>query len=318
MQTLIVNTLHRQAGRRVLTLAWRMHPPGVHDAALHAMSQSDAEQGVALCGLAVLLNPMRADTPAVLTTLQVRARLPMRQPTPQQHTVCLLVCPQGASVRCLMVTGDHLQTALSVAHACGMLPASQPTVLLDTNADNQLQGRLLQPNGGALPLSPAALQDAMQNETDALPMAVTGPAWHLLSADAGAGGDAGARAVLWQVVARGVVFARMAPEDKRQVVEALSLGLTGGGGGDKPCATTMVYKVDHDFEANFHHAAITMRLLLLYVPVWYGCCCICLKCCQHRTPLGQHLSRRPMCGVLRRRSQRHGCSQGCSGWHLLV
>lgn len=115
-----------------------------------------------------------------------------------------------------MITGDHLRTALSVAHAAAMLLPQQPTLLLDVHPPHQLQGRLLQPDGTATTLPPAALQSAL-GESNATPIAVTGPAWQAL----GAGGDEGVR---WRVAMRGVVFARMAPEDKRGVVEVLSQG----------------------------------------------------------------------------------------------
>lgn len=111
-----------------------------------------------------------------------------------------------------MVTGDHLRTALSVAHACGMLSPSQPALLLDTDpSTNQLQGRLLHPQGATTAFSASALQSALEGEQ--LPVAVTGPAWQAL-----------ADGTRWRVVERGVVFARMAPEDKQGVVEALSQG----------------------------------------------------------------------------------------------
>lgn len=116
-----------------------------------------------------------------------------------------------------MVTGDHLRTALSVAHAAGMLPPTSPTLLLDADSANHLQGRVLQPNGVTAAMSTSELRAAL-TEGDTYPVTLTGPAWQTLVT------DAGAQAMLWQVVARGVVFARMAPDDKRQVVEALTHG----------------------------------------------------------------------------------------------
>jgi magnesium-transporting ATPase (P-type) len=38
---------------------------------------------------------------------------------------------QKAQIRCGMVTGDHLRTAISVALQCGVLPAARPVLLVD-------------------------------------------------------------------------------------------------------------------------------------------------------------------------------------------
>lgn len=37
----------------------------------HSMTQAQAEQGLTFCGLAIMVNPLRPDTAAVLTNLQV-------------------------------------------------------------------------------------------------------------------------------------------------------------------------------------------------------------------------------------------------------
>jgi hypothetical protein len=64
-----------------------------------------------LMGLAVLANPLRPDTAGVIE------------------------CLQKAQIRCAMVTGDHLRTAVSVAHQCCILPGSRPVLLMDAAAD---------------------------------------------------------------------------------------------------------------------------------------------------------------------------------------
>jgi hypothetical protein len=58
-------------------------------------------------GLAVLANPLRPDTAGVIE------------------------CLQKAQIRCAMVTGDHLRTAISVAHQCSILPGGRPVLLMD-------------------------------------------------------------------------------------------------------------------------------------------------------------------------------------------
>jgi hypothetical protein len=42
--------------------------------------------------------------------------------------VCVLLWPQ---IRTAMVTGDHVRTAISVAHQCQILPVGRPVLLVD-------------------------------------------------------------------------------------------------------------------------------------------------------------------------------------------
>lgn len=51
-------------------------------------------------------------------------------PVPGIHN---LTCPPVVvlQIRCAMVTGDHLRTAVSVAHQCGLLPTGRPVLLVD-------------------------------------------------------------------------------------------------------------------------------------------------------------------------------------------
>lgn len=42
---------------------------------------------------------------------------------------CALICP--AQIRTAMVTGDHVRTAISVAHQCHILPMGRPVLLVD-------------------------------------------------------------------------------------------------------------------------------------------------------------------------------------------
>lgn len=45
-------------------------------------------------------------------------------------------CLFHTQVRCAMVTGDHLRTAISVAHQCSMLPSGRPVLLLDGSSSS--------------------------------------------------------------------------------------------------------------------------------------------------------------------------------------
>ncbi|KIY92781.1 ATPase type 13A2 [Monoraphidium neglectum] len=99
---------YTREGLRVLALAGG-DASGLPPAALSSSNQQQLEAAVPLrlLGLAVLANPLRPDTAGVIEVLQ------------------------KAQIRCGMVTGDHLRTAISVALQCGVLPAARPVLLVD-------------------------------------------------------------------------------------------------------------------------------------------------------------------------------------------
>lgn len=47
---------------------------------------------------------------------------------PQRLLLCL---PAAVQIRTAMVTGDHVRTAISVAHQCHILPVGRPVLLVD-------------------------------------------------------------------------------------------------------------------------------------------------------------------------------------------
>ncbi|GIL56505.1 hypothetical protein Vafri_11862 [Volvox africanus] len=101
-------------GLRVLALA-AGDASRVPESQLMGWTQAETETlvGLRLVGLAVMANPLRKDTLDVIQQLQY------------------------ASIRTVMVTGDHLRTAVSVAHKCAILPAQRPILLVDA-ADTSL------------------------------------------------------------------------------------------------------------------------------------------------------------------------------------
>lgn len=66
--------------------------------------------------------------------------------TPALEQLCTAVLLEGirladpacchTTCRCVMVTGDHLRTAVSVAHQCGIMPDNRPICLIDGNDRN--------------------------------------------------------------------------------------------------------------------------------------------------------------------------------------
>jgi hypothetical protein len=97
-----------------------------------------------------MANSLRPDSAQVVLQLQaaqIRCAIStfahgLGPPSPQQASSCCN-CPAASAAhglwcdvprlacRCAMVTGDHVRTAISVAHQCSILPASRPICLID-------------------------------------------------------------------------------------------------------------------------------------------------------------------------------------------
>lgn len=112
-----------------------------HGRQLLQCSQEEVERRVrlSLVGLAVMVNPLRPDSAQVIRKLQ------------------------AAAIRTVMVTGDHVHTAISVAHLCGITPLGKPVLLVD----------------GARPGGHGAASASVQQlaEQSAAARAATTPSW---------------------------------------------------------------------------------------------------------------------------------------------
>ncbi len=100
-----------QKGLRVLALASRRLAAGGDGSAAAvaflAMDQGQVERGMRFMGLAVMANPLRADTPSVIRQLQAAALRPVR---PRVSLLCLYLAlvamnPSNASRWCLVPFG---------------------------------------------------------------------------------------------------------------------------------------------------------------------------------------------------------------------
>ncbi|WAR15784.1 AT134-like protein, partial [Mya arenaria] len=104
---------------------------------------------------------------------------------------------QDANIKTVMVTGDNMLTALSVAHDCKMVLSSEKVVLVEAEL-----GRTI-----------SDIQICVDEDSSTVRFATTGRSWQVLRQffpD-----------ILSKVLVRGVVFARMSPEQKAQLVEGL-------------------------------------------------------------------------------------------------
>ena len=212
--------------------------------------------GLRFCGLAVMVNPLRRDTTAVVAQLH------------------------DAGIRTVMVTGDHAATAASVARLCGMLCANRAVATADTACgegrvqDSELALRGTAPDGAPLPGGTEELLAGVA--AGSLAAAVTGRGFEKVGAPAGMHAALGwphppslcspAYATTQPVLAptglpplphpplpppppgctqqlqevgllepflrHAGVFARMSPDDKRALMELLGDGALGEDGGE--------------------------------------------------------------------------------------
>lgn len=205
-----VLTSYTQQGHRVLALAHR--PLTASFAKVHRLAREEVECGLTFVGLLVMENRLKPETTSIIQTLQ------------------------RANIRPIMATGDNMLTALSVARDCHMIEKHEEVVVVSSNTDiTEL---------GTPPLSwqctdfhrKALDKDVCLPGRVAVPvkashphLAVTGKTFAVLREHYP---DA-----LRRVAVYGTVFARMAPEQKQQLVEILQemgyyVGMCGDGAND--------------------------------------------------------------------------------------
>jgi cation-transporting ATPase 13A2 len=133
-----------------------------------------------------------------------------------------------------MVTGDHLRTAVSVAHQCNILPEGKAVVLIDAgtsssgSSGSEAVGVV---PGGSASVSLSVLYpdgSVMQNAQRGLVMsqvltgdmecAVTGKGFDCLLAS-------GDESLLQPALRRACVWARMSPDNKAELMQLLGSGL---------------------------------------------------------------------------------------------
>ncbi|XP_075747083.1 polyamine-transporting ATPase 13A3 isoform X2 [Rhipicephalus microplus] len=120
----------------------------------------------------------------------------------------------GAQIRCVMVTGDHLMTALSVARDCDMVSGLSRVTILTATADRECStatvdfSDVLSDRSTQLKGPSTAFERA-----EAVQFAVDGHSFAVLRAHF--------PDVYEKLLVKGVVFARMTPQQKVELVEDL-------------------------------------------------------------------------------------------------
>ncbi|XP_029395864.1 cation-transporting ATPase 13A2 isoform X5 [Mus pahari] len=196
------------AGYRVVALAGKPLPIAPSLEAAQQLTRDTVEQGLSLLGLLVMRNLLKPQTAPVIQTLR------------------------KTGIRTVMATGDNLQTAVTVARACGMVGTQEHLAVIHATHPEQGQPAALE----FLPTESSAVMNGAK--ATGYPMALEPQACHLaLSGSTFAVLQKHFPKLLPKVLVQATVFARMAPEQKTELVCELQrlqycVGMCGDGAND--------------------------------------------------------------------------------------
>ncbi|XP_044919774.1 polyamine-transporting ATPase 13A2 isoform X3 [Mustela putorius furo] len=200
------------AGYRVVALASKPLPVAPSLEAAQQLTRDTLEQELSLLGLLVMRNLLKPQTTAVIQALR-RTR-----------------------IRTVMVTGDNLQTAVTVAQGCGMVGPREHLFIIHATPPERGQPASLE----LLPLeSSAAVNGAKDPDQAASYTVEPDPRSSHLALSGSTFGVLMKHfpKLLPKVLVQGTVFARMAPEQKTELVCELQklqyrVGMCGDGAND--------------------------------------------------------------------------------------
>ncbi|XP_034875561.1 cation-transporting ATPase 13A2 isoform X1 [Mirounga leonina] len=200
------------AGYRVVALAGKLLPVAPSLEAAQQLTRDAMERELGLLGLLVMRNLLKPQTIAVIQALR-RTR-----------------------IRTVMVTGDNLQTAVTVAQGCGMVGPQEHLVIIHATPPERGQPASLE----LLPLESSAAVNGAKDPDQASSytvepdprsshLALSGSTFGVLMKHF--------PKLLPKVLVQGTVFARMAPEQKTELVCELQklqycVGMCGDGAND--------------------------------------------------------------------------------------
>lgn len=179
---------YTEKGYRVLGLAYRplesMTFPKMQRAA-----REDMEKNLKFLGLLVMGNMLKPETTHVIKTLT------------------------KANIRTVMITGDNMLTALSVARECSMIQPMHKVILLEATESEGNPKVSWKFANTTVNMSDVDFKLSSNDRREQTHVAITGKTFKLLRDHY--------PELLRKVAIRGTVFARMAPDQKQQLVEML-------------------------------------------------------------------------------------------------
>ncbi|KAL4221380.1 hypothetical protein ACF0H5_019638 [Mactra antiquata] len=213
-----VLTKYTMRGYRVLALAYRALPEKLKYAKLQRLQREQLERSLTFLGLIVMENRLKPESKPIIDQLK------------------------AANIRPIMVTGDNMLTALSVARECNFVDSSESIILVQAlPAELDKDGNEVNPpyieyidtagkkdrksilKGGGQTLDTEFGSKAFYH------FAVNGKSWSTLRQSF--------PDIINKIVVRGTIFARMSPDQKAQLVEYLQdlgyyVGMCGDGAND--------------------------------------------------------------------------------------
>lgn len=176
-------------GYRVIALAYKPLPARLKLLDVERKIKRDAiEKDLIFAGLLVMRNGLKPETAPVIR------------------------CLHSANIRTVMITGDNIYTAISVARSCDMVGKNDRVVLLKIEAVDtaEIVPKLYVENIG---MSNEPDQIAVPIESDSIHFAVDGKTWHKLRVHYPHYVD--------KLLVRTTIFARFQPDQKTQLISSL-------------------------------------------------------------------------------------------------
>lgn len=209
---------YTKQGYRVIALAHRKLESKIAWHKVQNISRDAIENNMTFLGLIIMQNKLKPETPAVLEDLR------------------------KASIRMVMVTGDNMLTAISVARDCGMILPHDKVIVAEAlppkdgqaakinwhYADTMPRSNLNAINQEVIPMK-SVNDDSLENQAIDYHFAMNGKSFAVILEHF--------QDLIPKLVLHGTVFARMAPDQKTQLVEELQnvdyyVGMCGDGAND--------------------------------------------------------------------------------------
>ncbi|XP_077394682.1 polyamine-transporting ATPase 13A3-like isoform X3 [Festucalex cinctus] len=204
---------YTQRGFRVIALAHHQLESELSWSKVQSLSREQIETNLDFLGLIIMQNKIKEQTPGVLFDLR------------------------QANIRTLMVTGDNMLTAISVARDCGMIQAHDKVIIADAVPPNDQNPASItwryseNPVLSNIPTAEISFAgDGLHSDED--------PGYHfVVSGQAFAVITEYFPELVQKLLLRATVFARMTPDQKTQLVQALQsieyiVGMCGDGAND--------------------------------------------------------------------------------------
>uniref|UniRef100_A0A0B6ZE45 Cation-transporting ATPase n=1 Tax=Arion vulgaris TaxID=1028688 RepID=A0A0B6ZE45_9EUPU len=204
---------YTQHGYRVIALAWKSLPTKLNYVRVQRITRDQVENELNFLGLLVMENRLKPQSTPVINQLN------------------------EANIRTIMVTGDNMLTALSVAKECQMVNTTDRIILVQAypphNGQSDVTLEFVYADDGGAKVEEVFTVDNQRIQIDEdnarFNFALTGKTWAVIRQYC--------PELLNKIVVRGAVFARMAPDQKGQLVEVLQdvgyyVGMCGDGAND--------------------------------------------------------------------------------------